>query len=50
MTRRIITKTEFLDLYENGELFDIISTPIAVIAKRYPEKDRLAEIVIVNIP
>ena len=50
MTRRIITKAEFLDLYEAEELYDILVTPIAIIAKTYPKKDYHSEIVIVNIP
>lgn len=52
MTRRIITKAEFLDLYQADELIikDILVTPIAIIAKTKPKKDYIQEIVIVNIP
>lgn len=47
---RVITKNEFLTLYEDGELQDILVTPIAIVAKTIPEKDKPMEIVVVNIP
>jgi len=49
MTRRIITKAEFLDLYEASELIDILVTPIAILAKTPPKKDKHSELVVVNL-
>lgn len=52
MTRIIITKTEFLDKYEANELNlkTLIVTPIAIIVKSLPAKDKPETIYIVNIP
>lgn len=47
---RVITKAEFLSLYEANELYDILVTPIAILAKTYPKKDYHAEVLVVNIP
>lgn len=50
---RVITKSEFLDYYEADRLEDIISTPIAIVAKVIPiptEPRAKPEVVVVNIP
>jgi len=47
-----ITKAEFLTYYENDQLYDILSTPIAVIAKLKPDPANprpKAEVVVVNV-
>lgn len=50
---RVITKQEFLDYYTQDKLFNILVTPIAIIAKLKPDAANPRpdiEVVIVNIP
>lgn len=49
MTHIIITKAQFLDWYEQDKLYDILVTPIAIIAKTKPNKDDPQQVVVVNI-
>jgi len=49
---RVISKADFLDLYENDKLIlgSLVVTPIAVVCKTKPEKDYNQEVIVVNIP
>jgi hypothetical protein len=51
---KVITKAEFIDLYERGLLFDIVSTPIAIVCKKIVEPSDppspKVEAYVVNVP